>query len=102
MSDKPKIKRKKFVRQLDDFTFGCVHRNHGEPAMLADQGIFNLGFVTLWLCTNCTARVREHVLSGMLESAAAKQFHVDGELQQMLKDKVKLDLEHRDRLEGAA
>lgn len=86
---KQKIKRIRWFKQVDDFTITCAHRTHGEPPMLADKGLFNLGKVTLWLCMNCTARVREQIVTGMLTDAAAKQFHVDGDLQAMIKENTK-------------
>lgn len=79
----------------DEFMIVCNHRQ----AVLADKGIFNLGHVSVWLCTGCTARVREQVVTGILADAAGLQFHVDGELQQLLKDNTKAIIEHREAIE---
>lgn len=79
----------------DDFMIVCNHRG----AVLADKGIFNLGHVSVWLCTGCTARVREQVVTGILTDAAGLQFHVDGQLQQMIKENTQALNDAREAIE---
>lgn len=70
----------------------CTHKTDGEKPLLSDKNMFNLGTITLWLCTNCGARLRETVVTNILYDAAALSLRSDGQLQQLLKERVKLEI----------
>lgn len=76
----------KQFRLANETTIVC---NHKVPeAVLADAGIFNLGTCTLWLCINCTARVRDSVITNILTDAAKLTLRGDEELQKLLKERL--------------
>ena len=78
----------------DEQTIICSHKV--PEAVLADQGIFNLGGCILWLCMNCTARVRDSVLTNILGDAAKLTLRGDEDLQALLKERLNAEKALRD------